>query len=221
MLKKSKKVLLVEDDFILGETLNEMLESEGYNSLWVKDGQEALNAAFNEEFDLFLLDINIPFINGLELLKDLRESSDLTPAIFITANVDIKSLKKGFDVGADDYIKKPFDFDELTIRIENALKKSFKSYDHIIEYENLKYDLKQSKLFLKDKEVHLSPSEHNLIKYFLKNIGTIITKDDLIYQTNTEIEGSDSVLRVQLSKLKKIGLKITNIRSVGYRLEKL
>lgn len=217
----TKKILLVEDDLILGETIEELLLDEKFEVVWVKDGQEALNSTFIQEFDIFLLDVNIPFINGFELLKELRDSGDKTPSIYITANIDTQSLKKGFEVGADDYIKKPFDFDELLIRIENALKKSFKSYDTIVSYDNLKYNVEEQALYLDEKLIHLSPSEENLVKYFLKNIGKILSKDELIFQTNRDSDGSDSVLRVQISKLKKIGFKITNVRSIGYKLEKL
>ncbi|MEA3383379.1 MAG: response regulator transcription factor [Campylobacterota bacterium] len=217
----TKKILLVEDDLILGETTEELLLDEKFEVVWVKDGQEALNSTFIQEFDIFLLDVNIPFINGFELLKELRDSGDKTPSIYITANIDTQSLKKGFEVGADDYIKKPFDFDELLIRIENALKKSFKSYDTIVSYDNLKYNVEEQALYLDEKLIHLSPSEENLVKYFLKNIGKILSKDELIFQTNRDSDGSDSVLRVQISKLKKIGFKITNVRSIGYKLEKL
>ncbi|MEA3352876.1 MAG: response regulator transcription factor [Campylobacterota bacterium] len=217
----SKKILLVEDDQILGETVLELLEDENYKVIWVKDADEALDRVYDTSFDIFLLDVNIPFMNGFELLTELRKNNNFTPAIFITANVDINSLRKGFEAGADDYIKKPFDFDELLIRIESALQKSFKSYKSVLNYGNLSYDIKQQKLFLDKGEVRITPSELRLAEYFLKNIEKLLSKDELIYQTHTEQEGNDAVLRVQISKLKKIGFKISNIRSVGYRLEKL
>ena len=122
------KILLVEDDLILGDTIFDILENAGFEATWVKDGQVALEKTFINNYDLFLFDVNVPFINGFELLKDLRQSGDVTPAIFITARVDIDSLSHGFDVGADDYIKKPFELDELIIRINAQIKKSFKSY---------------------------------------------------------------------------------------------
>lgn len=215
-----KKILLVEDDPTLGETIQELLESERFIVSWAKDGNEALEFTFSGDFDLFLLDVNIPFLNGFKLLKELRESGDKTPCIFITANTDLDSLKKGFDVGADDYIKKPFDFDELIIRIENCLKKSFKSYDETLNYGKLSYNIKQQRLFSNDTQIHLTPSELNLVEYFLKNITKSLTTQELISYTNTE-DGSVAVLRVQISKLKKIGFVISNIRSIGYRLENL
>ncbi len=214
-----KKILLVEDDLILGETIDELLESEGYIVSWVKDGQEALNKTYNESYDIFLFDLNIPFINGLKLLDELRQSGDKTPAIIITANIDINSMKQGFEKGADDYIKKPFDIDELLLRIEVVLKKSFKTYDKNIVYGDLVYETINQQLNKNNKTVHLTPTETILFEYFIKNLGKILSKDELINHTHSDFEGSDAVLRVQISKLKKIGLNIVNIRGVGYRCE--
>jgi two-component system, OmpR family, response regulator QseB len=216
-----KKILLVEDDLILGETIHELLESEGYCVSWVKDGQQALEETYRLSYDIFLFDLNIPFINGLELLDELRQSGDKTPAIIITANIDFESMKKGFDVGADDYMKKPFDIDELLLRIEVVLKKSFKSYNETIIYGDLIYDTVKQQLNKNDKLIHLSPTELVLFEYFIKNLEKVLSKDELIGHTHVDFEGSDAVLRVQVSKLKKIGLNIVNIRGVGYRCEKI
>ena len=216
-----KKILLVEDDLILGETLLDILEEEGFKVVWVKDGKEALDETFVCKFDLFLFDVNVPFINGFELLNDLRESGDMTPAIFLTAKVDIESLKKGFNAGADDYIKKPFDFDELLVRIEYAIKKSFKSYTDKLEYGDLIYEINSQKIYKNNELIHLTPTEKKLFEYFLKNISKIITKEELILHTHQEFEGSAAALRVQISKLKKLGLNIINIRGIGYRCDKI
>ncbi len=218
----NKKILLVEDDLILGETMVDILENESYNIIWARDGQDALDIIYNNNFDIYLLDFNIPLISGFELLKELRDSGDITPAIFITANIDIKVMKKGFEIGGDDYIKKPFDIDELLIRIEAALKKSFKNYDDIVKYDKLSYNTKQQLLSKNNEPIHLSPTEIILFEYFLKNFDRIISKDELINHTHDGYDsGSDAVLRVQISKLKKIGLRIVNIRGVGYRCEKV
>ena len=99
------KILLLEDDEILSDSLIELLESEGFDVVHAKDGEDALQKTFEERFDLFLFDVNVPCIDGFELLKSLRDSDDKTPTIFLTALSDIASLAKGFDVGADDYIK--------------------------------------------------------------------------------------------------------------------
>jgi DNA-binding response OmpR family regulator len=214
-----KKLLLVEDDLILGETLEELLVEEGYGVMWVQDGEMALDATYVQNFDLLLLDVNIPFINGFELLKELRESGESVPAIFITAKVDIGSLREGFDVGADDYLKKPFDFDELLIRIEALIKKSFHTHSRELRYGDLVYAIDQEQLYDRDTPVHLTPTELKLVRYFLKNRGRVIGTEELLSSIHEDFEGKIEVLRVQIHKLKKIGFKIINVRSVGYRLE--
>lgn len=217
-----KNILLLEDDLILGETIQEILEDEEYKVTWVKDGNAASNKTFEKDFDLYLFDVNVPFINGFELLESLRENEDITPAIFITALVDIDNLTKGFKVGADDYIRKPFDANELLVRIDSLIKKSFKNYESSIKYDNLLYNIKEEKLYKEKKQIHLSPSEHQLLILFLKNIGKVINKDDILFNLHdNDTLGSDATLRVQISKLKKVGLVITNIRAVGYRCEKV
>jgi len=112
------KILLLEDDLILGETLEEMLQEAHYDVLWVKDGEEAAEATFDTIYDLYILDINVPKINGFQLLEELRAAGDNTRVIFISAMSDMASISKGFRLGADDYLKKPFFPEELLVRID-------------------------------------------------------------------------------------------------------
>jgi len=213
-----KKLLLVEDDLILGESLQELLESEEFETTWVTDGNEALNSTYNQNYDIYLFDIDIPFINGFELLKSLRDSSDTTPCIFLSAKVDIDSQKTGFDIGADDYVKKPFDFDELLLRINTQIKKSFNSYSNTILYKNISYNIDTKSILIQNDEVFLSPTELKLFELFIKNINKTISKEDILYSLHDGEEGSENALRVQISKLKKLGLDIINQRAVGYKL---
>ena len=217
----NKKILLVEDDLILGESLEELLNSENFNITWVKEGNEALAQTYENEFDIFIFDVDIPFINGFNLLKELREYGNITPCIFLTAKVDIDSISIGFDSGADDYIKKPFDVDELIIRINTQIKKSFKSYSQTIKYGNIIYNI-TNKTILKDNQaINLSPTELKLFELFIKNINLSISKEDILYHIHNGDIGSEPALRVQISKLKKLGLNISNQRAIGYKLEEL
>ena len=216
-----RKVLLVEDDLILGETLQEVLDEEGYATTWVKDGEAALDATFVACFDLLLLDVNVPFINGFELLRSLREAGDKTPAIFITALVDIGSLGKGFDVGADDYMRKPFDMDELLIRMHVLIRRSFDRYEEIMTYGALCYNIQQQILYKEGETCMLPPAERKLLELFLRNVGKLLTKEQICGFISEEGTMSDGALRVHISHLKKLGLDITNIRTLGYRCEKL
>ncbi len=217
----SKKILLVEDDLILGESLQELLEDENFQVIWAKDGNEACDETYENKFDLFLFDVDIPFINGFDLLDQLRQSGDDTPCIFLTAKIDIDSLSIGFDIGADDYIKKPFDTDELIIRINTQIKRSFNSYKETIKYGNLIYNITDQTITKDDKPIQLSPAELKLFELFIKNINKSITKEDILYHIHHGVEGSEAALRVQISKLKKLGLEIVNQRAIGYKLEKL
>jgi len=216
----NKKILLVEDDIIIGESVQELLEDEDFVVYWAKDANEAIEISYKKNCDIYLFDVDIPFLNGFELLKSLRHSGDETPCIFLTAKVDIGSLTTGFDVGADDYIKKPFDPDELIIRINTQLRKSFSSHFDILNYKDIVFNIKSQTVTKNEKIILLSPTELKLFELFLKNIDKVLSKEEILYHLHDGEEGSESALRVQISKLKKLGLLIYNQRGIGYRLEK-
>ena len=213
-----KKILLLEDDEILSETLIELLEAEGFSLTHVKDGQEALDATFVSQYDLMLLDVNVPFINGFELLKELRDAGDKTVAIFLTALTDIDSLAHGFEIGADDYIKKPFDFDELLVRIKALFKKQYSG--NKVEIGDFIFDTQSEELYKNGKFIKLTPYETTITKILLKNRGNTISKYELLDLLNEGEEMSEGALRVHINSLRKIGLPVITIRGVGYRFAK-
>lgn len=209
------KILLLEDDEILLKTLKELLELEGYEIFLAKNGNIALDLSFETDFDLYLLDVNVPFLNGFDFLKELRDSGDETPAFFITALSDINSFSLGFKIGADDYIKKPFDFDELLVRISSKLKVD----KNIIRYNGSQYSLKDNILKKDHTIVDIPHIDKEIFALFLKNIGKIIDKNRIF---DIMDKPSDLALRVHISKIKKIlSVQIINIRGVGYILEKV
>jgi len=209
------KILLLEDDEILSQTLNELLESQGYEVHLAKDGNIALDLSFELKFDLYLLDVNVPFLNGFDFLKELRDSGDETTAFFLTALSDIDSLSKGFQVGADDYIKKPFEFDELLVRINAKLKVN----SNLIKYKNLEYNIKTNEIKNENKNVNIPQIDKDIFLLFLKNVGNIVDKS-LIFELMEK--PTDVGLRVHITKIKKLlHVDITNIRGQGYRLEKI
>jgi DNA-binding response OmpR family regulator len=212
------KILLLEDDEVLAETLCELLESEGFDVVHVTDGEMALDVTFKSAFDLFLLDVNVPQLNGFELLKALREADDTTPAIFITSLNDIASLSKGFEVGADDYIKKPFDFDELLVRIKALMRKSYHGHASVVKVANFSFDIEKDELYKDGKFVKLSPYEHHIVKLFFKNLDQTLIKEHILEELGEGKEMSEGALRVHIAKLRKIGLDITTIKGIGYRL---
>jgi DNA-binding response OmpR family regulator len=212
------KILLLEDDTILSETLCELLESENFHVDHVKDGKAALDATFHNTYDLLLLDVNVSFLNGFELLQMLREADDTTPAIFITALGDIASLSHGFSVGADDYIKKPFDFDELLVRIHAIIRKSYKSHTQKLHVGAFSFEIEKEELYKEDAFVPLSPYELKITKLLFQNRDKTVKKEHILETLHEGSEVSEGALRVHITKLRKIGLPITTIKGIGYRL---
>jgi len=212
------KILLLEDDEVLSETLLELLESEGFALTHVADGEEALDATFVSRFDLMILDVNVPFIDGFKLLKSLRESGDMTPAIFITARTDIASLSRGFEVGADDYIKKPFDFDELLVRIHALLRKSYHTYAGEIVVHPFRFVIDKDELYKEGVFIPLSPYELKITKLLFQNREKTVPKHQIFDYLSEGEEMSEGALRVHINKLRKLGLPISTVKGIGYRL---
>ena len=209
-----KRILLLEDDYELAETLKELIESEGFAVDLFHTGDDAVDATYENSYDLYLFDINVPDITGIELLESLRDAEDATPAIFISALVDLQTIAKGFEVGAEDYIKKPFYPEELLIRIKAKLAKGSKD----IRYGNLRYNPDKKELAIDDKIVAIGEVQHCLLATLLRNVGNVVEKSALM---ECLTHPSDTALRVALNKLKQtIDLDIKNIRGIGYLLEK-
>jgi DNA-binding response OmpR family regulator len=209
-----KRILLLEDDYELAQTLQELLEEAEYMVDVVYNGNDAIDASYAGSYDLYVFDINVPDISGIELLESLREADDTTPTIFISALVDINTIAKGFEVGADDYIKKPFFPQELLIRVNAKLMQ--KSRD--IEYGSFRYSPSQKLLYHDGKILSLGDVQLCLCDLLFHNIGSVVDKSLLM---ECLLHPSDTALRVALNKLKQsTGLNIKNVRSVGYTLEK-
>ncbi len=189
--------------------------SEGYEVTLAVDGEAAAEVSFEASFDLYVFDINVPEINGLELLESLRGAEDKTPAIFISALVDLNSISKGFAVGADDYIKKPFFPEELLIRVNAKLREQQPSS---LSYEDLEFDMNSKTLRKAGKVIALGVVQERLFELFITNIDKVLDKELLL---ETLEKPSATALRVALVKLKQTtGLPIENLRGVGYILSK-
>ena len=214
------RILLVEDDLILSETLSELLQDEGYEVTLATSGNQALEVTYEYNFEIMLFDVNIGDLNGFELLKTLREAGNEIPCIFLTSLSDIASLSRGFEVGADDYLKKPFDFDELLVRIQAILRKSFATMNNEIAYKDLLYKITNNELFKDDERIAFAPLEAKLLSLFFKRINETVTKQELLYELDNINESSEGALRVYITKLRKAGLEIVTIKGIGYRLVK-
>jgi DNA-binding response OmpR family regulator len=206
--------LLLEDNLILGETIHEMLLENGYEVDWVIDGQAACDATFENGYNLYIFDINVPEINGFDLVEQLRGADDLTPTIFISAMSDMAALSKGFKVGADDYIKKPFYPEELLLRIEAR----FLRKESPVSYGKISYNPQNNEVKKDGKLLSLGDVQLPFLRLFITNIGRTLSKESLF---DLMEHPSDSALRVAINKLKSTTeWEIQNIRSVGYRIEK-
>ena len=203
----------MEDEVDLGETLYDMLEDEGYDVVWVKDGEEASSVTFHQKFDLYIFDINVPEFNGLELLESLRKADDKTPAIFISAMVDLETIKKAFRVGAEDYLKKPFFPEELLLKIEVK----FQQKSSEILYADLAYNPETKELQKGGEILFLSKKQQQLFDLFMTNLNRTLEPHTIMEYSQIK---SLSALRVAINKLKQLtGIEIRSLHGVGYRLE--
>jgi DNA-binding response OmpR family regulator len=216
------KLLLLEDDISLNQTIVAYFEDLHYDIIPVYDGSSAQDAIYEYNFDLLLLDVNVPDINGFELLKNIRDKNINTPAIFITSLNSMSSLEEGFNSGCDDYIRKPFALKELLIRVETILKREFfhKNDDKIQIDKDIFYNTKNNLLTIKNKDIQLSNKEAILLKLFIKKIDQIISHE-IIYDSLWEYDEtiSESALRTYIKNLRKyLGKeKIVSIKKLGYR----
>ncbi len=220
-MKKRWKTLLLEDNRLFAETLKDFLEDKGFDIDIVSDGEEAISKSYYNNYDIYLLDINVPRINGVEFLKMLRRSGDERPTIFITSHQDIETLKMGYESGCDDYMKKPIDLEELLYRIEVLLGKRRAVKTTAILGKNSFYDYKQRVVMVDGKPKKLPLKTIKLLELFLENKGQVVTKEQIInHLWSSANEYSEGSIRVYVNKLKKILNKdaIENIKGIGYKL---
>ncbi len=217
-----KKILLLEDDVNLSETVEEFLSDEGFAVESVYDGQSAEESIYENSYDLFLFDVNVPSPNGFELLKSAREQGKTTPAIFITSLNSTDDLSKGFESGCDDYIRKPFALKELLLRVNNILQRNFyHNPNETLKIDNdLSYDVKADELLRKGEKVALHNKEKLLLKLFLQHSNEQISHE-VIYQHlwGFDEEPSDDALRTYIKDLRKVLGKdrIVSIKRYGYK----
>ena len=212
------KILLLEDDVILQEIIEEYLLEVGYEVESFFDGEKALDAIGSNMYDMLLLDVNVPNINGFEILSYLRDIGNTTPAIYITSLSSIDDLKKGFDLGADDYLKKPFDLEELKVRIERIVK--IHCLQEEIEFDDIKFIPKAHQIIFEDSIVDMRQKEAQVLEYFVRNTGKIISCDEIIENVwDDESIPTHATIRTYIKNLRKMFEKeyFDNIKGEGYR----
>ncbi len=217
------RVLLVEDDLDLGDGIRSGLSQYGYAVDWLKDGQSALRFLKAETFDIIVLDLNLPKVSGLSVLHELRSNGNDTPVLILTARDSIDDRVKGLDTGADDYLTKPFDLDELSARIRALQRRHSNRSQPTIHYRNVELDPAALMVKVEGKTINLSRREFALLQKLLENIGHVVSRELLgqcLYGWGDDVDSN--TLEVHVHNLrKKLGINfIRTIRGVGYMAEK-
>ena len=213
------KIILLEDDKLIAEEIKLYFEIKNHSVECYLNGEELLQNANIYSTDIFLLDINMPIKNGLETLKEIRDMGVKTPAIFLTSMSDIDTIKHGYEIGCNDYIRKPFHFEELELRINKLV------LEHVSKKVQLGpnqfYDTNLMELHDCEKIIDFSENENNLIYYLIKNLNHVVHSDTLMdYVWDQKIVNSNT-LRTQIKKIRsKLSYDfIHNIRGTGYKIE--
>jgi len=216
------RLLLVEDDPMVGEAVREGLRQEGYAIDWVRDGKAAETALGAERYDLVLLDLGLPRRDGLEVLASLRGARDDVPVLVITARDTLRDRVKGLDTGADDYLVKPFDLDELAARVRALLRRAAGRAAPEIRCGPVRLNPATREVFVHARPVALSAREFALLEALAERPGMVLSRarlEDRLYGWGEEI--ASNAVEVHVHNLRrKLGIEIIrNVRGVGYTLE--
>lgn len=223
----ASKILIVEDELKIARFLELELKYEGYEVAQVHDGKSGLSKALNEAFDLVILDIMLPYMNGIEVLRKLRQSSDI-PVIMLTAKDEVIDKVVGLDMGANDYVTKPFAIEELLARIRAVLKYNHPKQEssNLLQLYDLKLDLEKYTVSFKDEPIELTKREFDLLQYFLENKNIVLSREKLMNAVwGYDYLGGTNVVDVYVRYLRskiddKYNVKlIYTIRGVGYQLK--
>lgn len=219
------RILVVEDTKDMNLLIVKTLKKAGYTVDGCYDGEEAKLHLLGAQYDAILLDIMMPKLNGYDFLKYLREKGHETPILFLTAKDAVADRVKGLDLGADDYLVKPFDFDELLARIRVMTRKKSGSRSNLFTYADLIVDTQKRTVHRGDKEISLIPKEFTILEHFIRNQGIVISREQLENRIwNYEYSGSSNNIDVYMSRLRKkidgeFSVKLIHtIRGVGWVL---
>ena len=213
----SIRILLLEDDKLFNETLQDFLEEEGFVLDCALDPYTALDLTYENNYELYLFDVNLPYESGFDLLEKLRSGDDMTPVIFLTSRDDKASLQEGFAKGADDYMKKPIDLDELLLRIHALLRRQVRRQRVSIGAYTL--DMVGKTLYLDNVALEVTQKAIELLVLLVEAKGEVVSSE--IIKNRLWAAGqhaSDGSLRVYVTQLKKyFPESISNVRGIGYK----
>ncbi len=222
------RILIADDDDPLLEQLQTVLETQRYLVETAKNGQEALDRIFQNPFDAVILDIMMPTIDGLTVLKEMRKAGDKTPVLMLTAKGDVEDKVRGLDLGADDYLAKPFSLDELLARIRSLLRRGSENLESIIRIHDLKLDTVTRSVTVKGQSVDLTPREFSILEFLLYNKNRAVSRFSLaehIWGDDFDPFSMSNFMDVHIKNLRQ-KLKssdheniITTLRGVGYIIQ--
>lgn len=198
------RILVVEDEQDLRELIVEGLKIDGYAVDATGDGEEAHYMATVEPYDLILLDLNLPNLDGLSILKEIRKHNQEVKVLILSARSEIFDKVNGLDLGANDYLTKPFHFDELEARIRSLLRRSFKQHNTVITCGMIQLDTSKRMVYIDDKLLHLTKKEFALLEYFMFNQNRVIGQNELIEHVwDGSVNTFSNAIRVHIASLRK------------------
>lgn len=224
-LRSCVKILLVEDDAALGHAMSTSLNKAGYSVNWAHDGFEADVALHDYVYDAVILDLGLPRIDGFEVLKRMRARKVMAPVIILTARDDLDDRVKGLDLGADDYLTKPFKLPELEARLRAQIRRSNATLGSTIEYGPLVLNVTDKMLIVNGETMPLSPREFSVLEMLLSRVGRVVSKDSIIEALSKWDEGvGNNAIEVYIHRIRKklepLGINVLTIRGLGYLLQK-
>lgn len=220
------RILLIEDDVTIARLLKEGLEDESYAIDVAHDGSEGYRTAAADEYDVIILDIMLPEMNGYEVCRALRKDGNKTPILMLTARDAERDIVEGLDTGADDYLAKPFSFDVLLARIRALLRRSNEKLEEILQVGDLKLDPSSKKVTRASQEINLTAKEYGVLEYLMRNKGKVLSKEQIISHVwdfdadvlPNNVELFIMFLRRKIDKPFKSKL-IHTVSGFGYKLE--
>jgi len=219
------RILIAEDDSILADGLTRTLRQSSYTVDWARTGEEADAKLSAQTYGLLILDLGLPQMDGLEVLRHLRARGSRTPVLILTARDRLEDRVAGLDMGADDYLVKPFQLAELEARVRALIRRGQGGTGSVIELGQLRYDMKGRRVFIRDAPVELSARELGVFEVLVLRIGRVVSKEDLAAHLVDEGDGINAgAIEVYVHRLRKkledAQIMIRTVRGLGYLLEK-
>ncbi len=219
------RILIVEDDPILGDGLSRSLGDSPYAVDWAKDGIKADYLLSQTDYDAIILDLGLPKLDGLEVLRRLRLRNTRTPVMILTARDNVEDRVAGLDLGADDYLTKPFNLAELEARLRALIRRGQDSVGGVMEFGNLRYDMNGQRVFIDNKPVELSAREIGVFQILALRAGRVVNKEQLLnHLCSYDEEVLPNAIEVYVhrlrKKLEKSQITIRTVHGLGYLLEK-